>query len=408
MRSTWLSVLFTLTATATVAHAQAKLVETDAPKGAEENDVNGWNPFLGLTSTVSLVDNSSVIGQVDGFSTLFGLGVLGGADYIHDRHLLRTTLNINEGFARTPVVDRFVKTSDNVKLEGLYNYFLTKTLGAYGRLSLATSVLETVDVRGTPTSWVDDTGMTPTPLNTSKFSQKLSGAFKPFTLTESAGGFADPIRTEKFNLSFRLGLGGRHTFADGVLVNHDDGMTPEIELLRLSDVHQLGAEAFAGATGKLDKGKANYKAGLAVLFPFVNNDSFDRSASALTRVGFEGSMAYAMSSWLAVVYSLSITRDPQLFPKDKELVQVQNTLLLTFQMSLVKKREKAKGKSKEELELEATKQRADEAEKRATAAEERLRQMQTPAPPPAPDPGTLGPQAPDPAPAPAPAPTPAP
>ncbi len=408
MRSTWLSVLFTLTATATVAHAQAKLVETDAPKGAEENDVNGCNQFLGLTSTVSLVDNSSVIGQVDGFSTLFGLGVLGGADYIHDRHLLRTTLNINEGFARTPVVDRFVKTSDNVKLEGLYNYFLTKTLGAYGRLSLATSVLETVDVRGTPTSWVDDTGMTPTPLNTSKFSQKLSGAFKPFTLTESAGGFADPIRTEKFNLSFRLGLGGRHTFADGVLVNHDDGMTPEIELLRLSDVHQLGAEAFAGATGKLDKGKANYKAGLAVLFPFVNNDSFDRSASALTRVGFEGSMAYAMSSWLAVVYSLSITRDPQLFPKDKELVQVQNTLLLTFQMSLVKKREKAKGKTKEELELEATKQRADEAEKRAMAAEERLRQMQTPAPPPAPDPGTLGPQAPDPAPAPAPAPTPAP
>jgi hypothetical protein len=290
------------------------------------------------------------------------------------------------------VIERFVKNNDNVKLEGLYNYFVTKYLGAYGRLSLATSVLSTTDVRGTPTSWVDATGEMPVPLATDAFSQRLASAFSPFTISESVGGFADPIRKEWLSVALRLGVGGRHTFADGVRVAKDDEMTPEVELLRLSDVHQLGAEAFAGVVGKLDKAKANYKVGLVVLLPFVNNDKFDRSATSLTRIAFEGNLTYAMSSWLSVVYSLAIIRDPQLFPAGKELVQVQNTVLLTFQMNLVKKQEKAKEKSKEEQELEDAKRRADEAEKRATDAERKLLELQS-APPGQAPPPTTGPAA---------------
>ena len=235
MRTALLTVFLASTFTTGIAHAQAKLVETDAPKTAEEKDVEGWNPFLSLTSTLSLVDNSNVVGQVEGFSTLFGLGVMGGADYVKDKHLFRGSLSINEGFARTPVIDRFVKTNDNVKLEGLYNYFLTKKAGLYGRLSFATSVLNTTDVRGTPTSWVDATGATPVPLATNAFSQKFAPAFKPFTISESVGGFADPIHKEQLSLSFRVGAGGHHTFADGVLVSHDDAMTPEIEPIRVDE-----------------------------------------------------------------------------------------------------------------------------------------------------------------------------
>jgi hypothetical protein len=380
------------------AHAQTQIVPEDANKGAEDKDLQGWNPFLGFTSTISLVDNSSVIGQVDGFSTLFGLGLLGGADFVKDEHLFRATLTVNEGFARTPVVERFIKTNDNVRLDGLYNYFVTKYLGAYGRVSFSTSILQTTDVRGTPTSWVDATGATPTPLATDAFSQRLASAFTPFTVNEAVGGFADPVRKDVFSLALRLGIGGRHTFSDGALVAHDDSMTPEVELLQLSSVHQLGAEAFVGATGKLDKAKANYKAGVVVLLPFVNNDKFDRSATSLTRVAFEGDLTYAMSSWLSVVYSLAIIRDPQLFPAGKELVQVQNTILLTFQMNLVKKKEKEKGKSKEELELEDAKRRAEEAEKRASEAERKLQELQS-APAPAPQ---APPATPPPAPSPAP------
>jgi hypothetical protein len=174
-----------------------------------------------------------------------------------------------------------------------------------------------------------------------------------------------------------------------VRVNKDAAMTPEVELLRLSDVHQLGAEVFAGAIGKLDKAKANYKAGLAVLLPLVNNDKFDRSAMSLTRVAFDGNLTYAMSGWLSVVYSLAIIRDPQLFPAGKELVQVQNTALVTFQLNLVKKKEKPKDKTKEELELEDARRRAEAAEQRADEAERKLKELQ---PPPAAEPSPPAPQ----------------
>jgi len=165
--------------------AQAQIVPGNGVKGADKTDVEGWAPFLGLTATLSLADNSSVIGQVDGFSTLFGLGLTGGADYARDQHLLRTSLTINEGFARTPVIDEFIKTNDTVKLEGLYSYFLTQDLGLYGRLGLATDAFSATDIRATPTSWVETVpGGMPIALTTSGFRQRLAGPFSPFTINE--------------------------------------------------------------------------------------------------------------------------------------------------------------------------------------------------------------------------------
>jgi hypothetical protein len=401
-------IALTLVAAAGTARAQAELVPADADKAADaKKDIDGWNPYLGLTSTVNMTDNDNVIGQVNGLNTLFGLGVLGGADYVQGPHLFRTTLTINEGFARTPVVSHFVKSNDVAKLDTIYNYFATKYFGAYARASAATSLFASEDVRGAPSSWVDVTGATPVPLDTNTTSQHLADPFAPFTITESVGGFADPVRRDDFTLSVRLGIGGRHTFADGVLVNHDDSTTPAIEMLRLSSVEQLGAEAFAGAVGKLDKGKANYKAGVALLLPFVNNDKYDRSFETLTRIAIEGNLTYNMNSWLSLVYSVAVTRDPQLFPDHKDEVQVQNTLLLTFQMNLVKKKEKPKEKTKEELEIAAQKKRADDAEKRATDLQEQVKKLQLqltpPEPPPTPPtPPTPPPDAPAPVPAPGP------
>ncbi|HEY5949716.1 MAG TPA: hypothetical protein VIV40_29680 [Kofleriaceae bacterium] len=381
-----------------VAHAQAQIVPADGIKGAEKTDVGEWNPFLNLTSTVSLIQNSSVVGQVDGFSMLFGLGVTGGADYVKGKHLLRSSLSLNEGFARTPVVDELIKTNDVVKLEGLYNYFLTKDYGLFGRLAFSTSAFKAEDVRGVATSWVEKNTADPTmniPLNQNAFRQKLAGSFNPFSINESAGVFVDPLRKEKLSVSVRAGIGGRHTFAGNVLLIDDDKATPEVELLRLSDVHQLGAEAFAGASGKTKDGRANYKAGLSILLPVVNNDKYDRSIGALARIGFEGQLTFNMYSWMGLVYSLNITRDAQLFPEGNEAIQIQNTLLLTFQFSIVKKREAPKEKTPEQIELEAAQKRADEAEKRAKEAEEKLKGA---SPPPAPDTQVPAPGAPAPTP----------
>jgi hypothetical protein len=361
------------------AAAQAKLVPVDPPAGAEAKDVQGWSPFLSVTSTVALTSNASVVGQVDGFSTLFGIGITGGSDYVEGPHLLRSTLSINESFARTPVVDDFIKTNDVVKLDGLYSYFVTPNLGGYGRLGLQTSMFPADDIRGVPTSWVEKvSGGTPIPRATNAFRQRLAGALHPFTVNEAAGGFAELIHRTEINLSARVGIAGRHTLADGLLVADDDKTTPEIELIRLSNVHQLGVEAFAGANGKLDDGKATYRGGLSVLIPAINNDSANRSATALTRVALEGALTFNVYAWMSVVYNVAITRDPQLFPKDEEKVQIQNALLLTFQYTFARKKEKPPEPTKEQQELQDAKDRAAAAEKRAEEAEQKLKALQQP------------------------------
>lgn len=353
----------------TSAFAQAQIVPKDETlTPADDKAPQGWNPTLAGTATVNVVSNSNVVGQVSGLSTLFGIGVAGGADYTDGPHVLHNTLSIAESFARTPVVDEFVKTSDQVQLEGLYNYFFTKDLGWFGRVALQSALFQATDVRGTPTSWVEKApDGTLTPLATNSFRQRLAGAFAPFTVNESAGVFANPQRDENFALSIRLGLGGRHTFASGVLLIDDDKSTPEIELLRLSDVHQLGVEAFLGATGKIKQSKVTYRAGFSVLAPFVTNDKYDRSIGTLTRLGFEGNLTFNVFDWMSLVYSLSVVRDAQLFPQGNELTQVQNNLLLTFKYTLVKKKGAQKLTPEQEL---------ANAKARATAAEAKAAELQ--------------------------------
>ena len=346
----------------------AKPVEADA-----KTVIQGWNPFLALTASLNVVDNSSVIGQVDGTALTVAGGVTGGADYIHGRHSVILTGLINEGFARTPVVNQFVKISDVAKVDGIYNYFATPNFGGYARASLATSLFNSNDVVPARTTFLDVTNMTPVVLATNTQTFRLADAFKPFTATESVGAFLDPVNKPELAISFRLGIGGRSTFANGSYAIHPNAMDmTAVELLALSDVEQLGIEGFAGVSGKLAyKGPFTYRAGVAALFPFVNDDTYKRSAGELTRIAFTGNLTYAFSKWLSAVYNISILRDPQLFPEGKDQVQIQNTFLLTFQFGLVAKKEGPKPKTKEQLELEAAKHRADDADKRASDADER-------------------------------------
>lgn len=354
-----------------VAAAQAQLVpKEDSLAGAKDEDVNGWNKSLAGTATLNMVSNSSVVGQVDGTSLLFGLGLAGTADYVEGKSVFRSTLAISESVARTPVLDDFVKTNDVIQLEGIYNYFLTKKFGLYGRGAITTSLFAATDRRAEPTTWIIKGEADP--LKAGAFSLRLADPGKPLTLNESVGVFLDPKRSEKFSLNLRAGFGGRETFADGVLVIDDNKDTAEVELVSLSNVYQLGFEAFAGVSGKLKKGKVTYRSGLSALFPVVNNDADDRSVTDLARIGFEGNLTVNVFDWMSLVYNLSIVRDPQLFPAGQELTQVQNNLLLTFKYALVEKKKKEK-----KAEPTAAEKELAEAKARAEAAETKLKALET-------------------------------
>ncbi len=356
--------------------AQTEIVPDGDISGSSDEDIVGWNPSLAVSGSFNLVDNSNVVGQVEGSSMLVGFGAIGGADYINGKSVVRLELTINEGFAKTPVVDRFLKTNDELAVSSTYNYFLTKVMGGFGRAKVSTSLFTARAITADPETYtILPSGIGGTPENVTSSELKVASAFKPFTLTESIGAFAQPITGKDLTLRLRGGVGGRHTFASDVFVQNDDDTTPAIEMQELSNVHQAGLELFAGIEGKVQEDRVSYALGASALLPVLNNDDFDRSATDLARLAIEASATVSVFEWMGLTYKGSIIRDPQLFPDGEELTQFQNSFLLTFNYTLI---DRVRGVKALEAEKAAAdeKKAKEEAEKRATEAEEKAKALE--------------------------------
>lgn len=331
----------------------------------EDEERQGFDGLLSIGANLNFTSNSNVVGQVDGYSTLFGLSLKGGLDYLYKKHEVRNTLSIQESFARTPVIDEFVKNSDVVEFESLYNYFFLKWLGAFGRLSFQTSILPSEAVSADPTAY-EITRLDGTIENESTTRLSLADPFSPFTINESIGGFVEPLRSEAINASFRLGFGARQTLASGVLATNDDADTADvIEIVELDNVIQAGAEAFVGAKGKFYDKRISYEVGATALVPFLNNDDTDRSAFDLMRYGLNVTLSTNVFSWMALTYDLRILKDPQLI----DATQVQNGLLLTFNYTFIERDGGTAGPSADELLAEAQRKLAEAEEECAELRE---------------------------------------
>lgn len=383
----------------------AEYVPEGEIKAVEDEKRQGWDGALQASATVNLVSNKSVVGQTDGFSMLFGLGLLSGLDYIYQRHEIRNTLNISQAWARTPVIEEFVKSDDVVSLESIYNYFLIDWAGAFARVNGTTSVFKTEAITSEPVDYAISDREGNVELREDLERLRLSDPFKPITLSESLGIFAEPVKTNPFNLSIRTGFGLRQTFANDVLVIQDDDTTEaQIEVQDITNpdssltVFQGGIEGFVGIFGKLRNDRVSYDLGVTALLPFLNNDPEDRSATELTRVGVAGTVAFAVFDWMSINYKLRILRDPQLLDD----LQVQNNLLLTFNYTFVERSEPEAPPEPTEAEIakEEAERRAAEAEARAAEAEARAAELeaQLAAPAPAPAPAEPAPAPTEPAP----------
>ena len=322
-----------------------------------EDEDSRFKFSLSTNASAALASNKDVVGEVDGFSTLFGLGVNAGMSYLNGNHIWTNSFSISESWARTPTVAQFVKNNDQVQLESLYNYFLLDWMGPFARLHMETSAFDTTVVTAEAENYSIKrlSGATDT---TTTDSIRLAKAFEPITFSESLGIFAEPIRTTPLTWKIRLGAGARETIAKGVLATKDDEDTPDvIELIELDDVYQAGLEGFMGLEGKFDSGRFAYFAGFSALLPFLNNDAEDRSAVDLLRWGLRAGLNMSVTEWMGLNYNLTVLKDPQLL----DATQVQNNLLLTFKYTFFEE--------EEELTLaEAAEQyrsKADEADKKA-------------------------------------------
>jgi hypothetical protein len=350
----------------------------DVKKEEDDGRQDGFDGRLSTKATFNVVSNSNVVGQNDGTSLLLGGNLLGGLDFIEGDHKVSNTLSYNTSWARTPVIDEFVKNNDSIQLENLYNYFLTDWIGPYARLSFETSLFPTERVTADAQNYeITELDGGIDARTTDRL--RLADPANPFELFQSAGIFLEPVRKQAIQAELRVGFGARETLASGVLVVQDDPDTAPVEVEELDDAIQAGAEAFLGAKGEFPEQRLSYRLGATALIPFVNNDDTDRSSVELTRLGFNGDITYNALEWLGLSYNVKVLDDPQLLNK----TQVQNSLLLTFSYTFleaddIEKPEPSKEETKPEPteELEETKKKLEEAEDRAEKAEKRAAELE--------------------------------
>lgn len=352
-----------LMASAVAGPALAEEITNYVPSGeiAREGDAGGWDGTLSLSATFNVVSNRSVVGQAEGESFLGGGALKGGLDYVAGPHEWRNTLLLQQSWAKTEAIDEWLKNNDALEIESLYYHYLLDWAGAFGRLNLQTSIFAAEQVTAEPATYVDPEG---NPVTTDRLA--LADAFEPLTINESVGAFFAPVRSTPLNVRLRLGVGGRHTLASGVAVlaseANPDGSVPYTVL---SDVHQGGVELFGGVDGVLMAKRLTYQAGVSVLVPVINNDPLERGAGELTRIGAVAGLTTSVFDWLSLNYEFKAINDPQLLDE----WQIQNSLLLSFNYTLIERDRTA-------APVDPMVQKLAEAEARAAAAEERARKAE--------------------------------
>lgn len=288
----------------------------------------GWDPALTLGVSLALSTNSNFVGQPTGNSFTGGLNLLGRLDYLRGVVDWRNVLKINEVFTRTPIVDEFVKSIDQLSYESVIYYRISDLFGPFASFKLDTSILEGRDVRGAPVDYAVDN----TVLAEDVTSFHLTDGFQPLQLKEAVGFFLRPISKKSVEVDIRGGFGASQTFADGANILADNAETADvIELTSLKDVIQAGAVIEVQTRGELEEGRINYAARIEVMVPFVNDDPENRSAGDLTNFDIGGKLGFKLFEWASLDYELKILRLPQLV----DVWQIQNNLLLTFSYALV-------------------------------------------------------------------------
>jgi len=311
-------------------------VYVDKAEFKPDSRPQGWGSRANIGLTVAFANNSGVVGQADGTSFSFGMKADGGLDYNRERHEWRNTIGLGASITRTPLVSDFVKTSDNLNFDSIYLFHALPWFGPFVLGSLNTAMFRGTDVEATAVNYVvTRADGTPGPV-TNATHLSLSDPFRPLTLKESAGLFAQAYQSVPATVEIRLGAGAQEVLADGQLsvtgTKVMTGSPTEVDLQALSNSNQLGPELAASIWGTFVEKTITYRVNADVMTPAVHTALLatdTRGPVALTNVQVDGKVSFHFVSWASLDYQIRAIRQPQVV----DALQLQNTLLLTFGLS---------------------------------------------------------------------------
>lgn len=306
---------------------RAKAVE-GAPASASP-----WKVTLNVGATGSFNHSHQVVGAEQGATLQLG-GVIGlAANWKSGQHAWENSLDLKHAQTKTPQFDRFIKSQDSLDLKSTYLYSLLnpKWAGAYGRFALNTQILPNDIVRAEDVVVTRDPAGTPSSRTVVAGRPiRLTGAFEPLILRETAGVFANPRESDEFTAKAKLGFGAQHILTrDGFALAAEDGTN--LTLNPLETVNELGSELGLELAGLLIKDVATWKAAANFFLPLVTTSDTALSTTAQLNSEFSAAVSFKLAQWLSLDYTFLAKRVPLVL----DAWQLQNGFLLTAGFQLL-------------------------------------------------------------------------
>ena len=278
-----------------------------------------WSLSMVLGGSVQFNRADNVIGKESGMSLDISGFFETVAGYRDPNHIVYSRLYLEEeGTIRFPD-QPYLKVVDELDLDLLYMYRLVPWFGPYGRFSMETHLVPGYLDFETPTDVrkVDRDGRQIGEVEKGLSDVEITPSFSPLDLRYGIGGRFDVAPAYWVSFSSRLGVGGRHVFANGLFIEGDQPGTPELDIARVADLTQFGAEG--SLVGELRVTRwVQLKLELDILMPFDDTEH--------PVVDFRGQIALRLATFASLNYVIRIQEDIELQPE----TQLDQAVLLRF------------------------------------------------------------------------------
>ncbi len=295
----------------------------------KKEDPDGWKVSGKLGFSGSLTDAQNFVGAEEGLTVQLGVVLGVDANWKSGQHGWENRLQAQHAQTKTPAIDAFVKSADQLDLKStyLYRFKNPEWVGVFGRFKLNTQLLRGYSVQAKPAEYSVNGTLVATRQAGQRFS--VTGPFEPLTLRESAGAFVKPIKEDYLEFKSSLGIAAQHVIVrEGRVVDSvdDSGATALIALLELDDQNDFGIELTADAKGAIVKDILSWKLSIDLFQPVLPSAG-DGEPSGIDRLNMDliGGLSLKLAKWASVDYVLTVRRQPVVLQE----WQVQNQVLLT-------------------------------------------------------------------------------
>lgn len=302
---------------------------------AKEERKQGFSASARVGASGLVLHNHKVVGQLDGFTLQSGLVLGGTLNLLAGQHEWQNSASYDLSFLKTPSVEPFLKSADNLEARSLYLYRIpgVEWLGPFARVRGYTQVFPgyAVPVADTFVRRIDTDGSENVFLAPGQEALPLTTWLEPIVLAESLGGFVRPLQETWLSLDGKAGLGAQHVliFGNGYVVA-DDVATPELDIRQLQTVHSLGLEVELEAKGALLQ-NISYGLLATVYYPIFISVETDLELVERIHVDVAGNISYKLTEWLSADYVVRLRRAPFVLND----WQLQNSLLLTLGFNIL-------------------------------------------------------------------------